>query len=74
MNRRIIEFRELLWQTKDEKLSFRRIKRQEIGRHPVGYVSYSVFKVSDGMREMQSCQMIREVEHHQHRGGGLLMN
>jgi len=34
---------------KDEKLSFRSIKRQEIGRHLVGYVSYSVFKVSGVM-------------------------
>jgi len=54
MNDRIIEYRELLWKTKDEKLSFRRIKRQEIGKHPVGNVSYSVFKVSDVMREIQS--------------------
>jgi len=32
-----------------EKLSFGRIKREEVGRlrHPIGYVSYSVFKVSD---------------------------
>jgi len=37
----------------NEKLSFTRIKRQEIGRHPVGYVSYSVFKASDVMREIQ---------------------
>jgi len=44
---RTLEFRELLRWTKDEKLSFRWIKRQEIGRHPVGYVSYSVFKVRD---------------------------
>jgi len=29
---------------------------QEIGRHPVVYVSYSVFKVSDVMREIQSCE------------------
>jgi len=39
---------------KDEKLRFRRIKREEIGRHPVGYDSYSVFKVSDVMRKIQS--------------------
>jgi len=38
----------------DEKLSCRRIKRQENGRHPVGYVGYSVFKVSDVMKEIQS--------------------
>jgi len=36
--------------TKDEKLSFRRNKTEEVGRHPVGYVSYSVFKVNDVMR------------------------
>jgi len=54
MNGRIIEFRELLWQTKDEKLNFRGIKRQEIRGHPIGYVSYSMFKVSDVMREIQS--------------------
>jgi len=41
MNGRITEFREMLRMTKDEKLSFRRMKRQEIGRHSVGYVSYS---------------------------------
>jgi len=35
-------------------LSFRRIKRQKIERHPVGYVNYSVFKESDVMREIQS--------------------
>jgi len=46
------------------------IKRQEIGRHPVGYVSYSVFKVGDVMREIQSL----EDEYHQHRGGGFLNN
>jgi len=46
MNGNSIEFRELLWKIKDEKLSFRRIKRQKIGRHAVGYVSYNVFKVS----------------------------
>jgi len=40
--------------TKDDKLSFRRIKRQEIGRHPVGYVSCSVFNVSDVMRDIKS--------------------
>jgi len=40
--------------TKDEKFSFGRIKRQEVGRHPIGYVSYSVFKGSDAMREIQS--------------------
>jgi len=27
---------------------------REIGRHPVGHVSYSVIKVSDVMREIQS--------------------
>jgi len=54
MNGRIIEFSELVWLTKDEKLSFIRIKRQETGRHPVRYVSYCVFKVSDVMREIQS--------------------
>jgi len=41
-------------ETKVKKLSFRRIKRQEIGRQPVRYVSYSVIKVSDVMREIQS--------------------
>jgi len=46
MNGRIIEFRELLWLTKDMKLTFSRIKRQEFGRYPVEYVSYNVFKVS----------------------------
>jgi len=30
------------------------LKREEEGRHPVAYVSYSVFKVSDVMREIQS--------------------
>jgi len=30
-------------------MSFRKIKR-----HPVGYVSYSIFKVSDVMREIQN--------------------
>jgi len=54
MNGRIIDFRELLWYTKDEKLSFRRIRRQEIGSWLRRYVSYSVFKVSDVMREVQS--------------------
>jgi len=29
-NGRIIEFRELLWLTKEEKLTFRRIKKQEL--------------------------------------------
>jgi len=43
----------MLW-PKDKKLSFITIKRQDIGRHAVGYVSYSVFKVSDVMREIQS--------------------
>jgi len=51
MNGRIIELREL-WRP-NEKLSFRRIKREEVARHLVGYVSYSVFNVSD-MREIQS--------------------
>jgi len=54
MSGRIIESRELLWQKKDKKLSFRKNKRQEVGRHPVGYVNYSVFKVSDVMRETQA--------------------
>jgi len=54
MNDKIIEFRELLWKTKDEKLSFRRINRQVIERNPVKDVSYSVFKMSDVMREIQS--------------------
>jgi len=31
----------------------RRTKRQEMGRHPIGYVSYSVFKLSDVMRKIQ---------------------
>jgi len=30
MNGRIIELRELLWETKDEKLSFRRIRRRKL--------------------------------------------
>jgi len=51
MKGRIIELRELLWETKDEKLNFRRLKRTEVGRHPVGYVSYNVLKVRDAMRE-----------------------
>jgi len=54
MNGRIIGFRELLWQTKDEKISFRRIMRLEVGRNLVGCISYSVFMVSDVMREIQS--------------------
>jgi len=33
---------------------FRRIRRQEIGLYPIGYVSYNIFKVSDVMREIQS--------------------
>jgi len=37
-----------------EKLSFIKIKREEVGRNPVGYVSYSVFKVSDVMRKIQA--------------------
>jgi len=37
----------------DEKISFIRIKKLEVGRHPVRYDSYSVFKVSDVMREIQ---------------------
>jgi len=41
---------------KDEKLSLRRSKIQEIGRHPVGSVSYSGFKESDVMREIESCE------------------
>jgi len=45
MNGRIIEFR--------EKRSFRRIKKEEVGRHPVRYVSYSAVKVSGIMREIQ---------------------
>jgi len=35
------------------RYSFRRIKIQELGRHQDVYVSYSVFKVSDVMREIQ---------------------
>jgi len=53
MNEEIIEFRELLWQTKDDKLSFRRIRDRKL-KSSVGYVCYSVFKVSDVMREIQS--------------------
>jgi len=30
------------------------LKREEVGRHLIGYVSYSVFEVSDVMREIQS--------------------
>jgi len=37
-----------------KKLSFRRIKRQEVKIHPVEYVSYNVFKASDVTREIQS--------------------
>jgi len=33
---------------------FGKINMDEVGRHPVGYVSYIVFKVSDVMREIQS--------------------
>jgi len=43
MNGRIIELTELLWLTKDEKLGFRRIKREKVGRLPVGYVIAIVF-------------------------------
>jgi len=46
--------------------------RQEIGWHAVGYVSYSIFKVSDERNPER--RMIREVEYHQHRVVGLLMN
>jgi len=28
--------------------------REEVGRHPVGYVSHDVFLVSDVIREIQS--------------------
>jgi len=42
MNGTIIEF------------SFRRIENQKIERHPVGCVIYSVFNVSDFMREIKS--------------------
>jgi len=65
MNGTIIEFREVLWQTKDERLSFRRVRprRQEVERHPVEYVSYigiySVFKATDVVYEVNPRQLLR---------------
>ena len=38
MNSRRVELRELLRKTKIEKLSFRRIECEKIGKHPVGNV------------------------------------
>jgi len=51
MNSRIIEFRELLWWTKYEKLSCIMIKGKEVRKHPVGYV-LAMFSRSDVMREI----------------------
>jgi len=65
MNGRIIKFRELLWKTKDEKLCFKRIKRQEVGRHPIGCVS-CVLKVS--YEKNPKLRLIRKVEYHQRKG------
>jgi len=52
MNETILDFRELLWDTKDEKLRFRRFKKETFERHLVEYVSISVFKMSDVMRKI----------------------
>jgi len=62
---------------KMRKFSFRRIKREGVGRHPVRYASYSVFKVlreGESYERNSKLRMIREVEYHQHRGDGLLLN
>jgi len=79
MNGSIIEFRELLWQTKDEKLGFRRINLER-GSWKTGSswiaIDPSVFKVSDviGPKRNPTPRMKREFEYHQHRGDGLLLN
>jgi len=51
MNGGINEFMRVVVIDQDEKLSLEKIKRHEVERHQVGYVSYSVVKI---MREIQS--------------------
>jgi len=42
------------------------LRDRKLGGIQLGYVSNSVFNVSDDVREIQSMRMIREVEYHQH--------